>query len=109
MAIGWDELEDLSQYKSQTEINKELQVSYGTNTSKSNDAEGVFDFYNNVKLAILLLSKGLYEVLGYGVVESDYFYEDSADEFKNRRKVSWEYNELWTSPSLLPQNTNKKR
>lgn len=110
MAIGWDELEDLSQYKSQTEINKELQVSYGTNTSKSNDAKACFDFYNNVKIGdSIIVKKGLYEVLGYGVVESDYFYEDSADEFKNRRKVSWEYNGVWTSPVSLPQKTLTKK
>lgn len=57
MAIGWDELGDLSQYKSQTEINKELQTSYGTKTSKSNDAKACFDFYKNVKIGDSIIVK----------------------------------------------------
>lgn len=106
MAIGWDELEDLSQYKNQKEISKELQSLYGTDTSKTNDAKTCFDFYENIKVGdSIIVKKGLNEILGYGVVESEYFYEDSVDEFRNRRKVSWEHNGIWTSPVSLPQKT----
>ena len=110
MAIGWDDLEDLSQYKNQNEINNKLQSLYEINTSKSNDAKACFDFCKNIKIGdSIIVKKGLYEILGYGIVESEYFYEDSVDEFKNRRKVSWEHNGIWTSPVSLPLKTLTKK
>ena len=110
MAIGWDDLEDLSQYKNQNEINNKLQSLYETDTSKSNDAKACFDFCKNIKIGdSIIVKKGLYEILGYGIVESEYFYEDSVGEFKNRRKVSWEHNGIWTSPASLPLKTLTKK
>lgn len=106
MAIGWDDLGELSQYKNQNDINKELQSLYNTDKSKSNDAKACFDFCRKVNIGdTIIVKKGLYEILGCGVVESDYFYEDSAEEFKNRRKVLWEHKGEWTSPASLPLKT----
>jgi len=106
MGIGWDDLGELSQYKNQNDINKEMQSLYGTDKSKSNDAKACFDFYSKVKTGDnIIVKKGLDEIIGCGVVESDYIYEDTIEEFKHRRKVSWEHKGVWTSPVSLPQKT----
>lgn len=110
MAIGWDDLEDLSQYKNQSEINKELQTLYGTDKSKSNDAKTCYDFCNNIKIGdTIIVKKGLYEILGYGTVESDYSYDNSQKEFCHQRDISWQQRGTWTSPSSLPQKTLTKK
>lgn len=110
MAIGWDDLEDLSQYKNQSEINKELQTLYGTDKSKSNDAKTCYDFCNNMKIGdTIIVKKGLYEILGYGTVESDYSYDNSQDEFCHRRDISWQQRGTWIYPNPLPQKTLTKK
>ena len=40
---------------------------------------------------ILISKKGLKTYLGYGIVESDYFFDDSVDEYQHqhRLKVKW--------------------
>lgn len=110
MAIGWDDLEDLSQYKNQSEINKELQTLYGTDKSKSNDAKTCYDFCNNIKIGdTIIVKKGLYEILGYGTVASDYSYDNSQEEFCHRRDIFWQQKGAWISPNSLPQKTLTKK
>lgn len=110
MAVGWDDLEDLSQYKNQSEINKKLQTLYGTDKSKSNDAKTCYDFCNNIKIGdTIIVKKGLYEILGYGTVASDYSYDNSQEEFCHRRDISWQQRGTWMSPNPLPQKTLTKK
>lgn len=110
MGIGWDALEDLSHYKNQHEIQNELQIQYSTGENKLNDAKACYDFCNNIKIGdTIIVKKGLYEILGYGVVESDYFYDSSLNEFCHRRKVAWKCKGSWESPCSLPQKTLTKK
>lgn len=106
MAIGWDGLGDLFQYKNQSNINASLREIYDIYTNKSNDAKACFDFCRTLKKGdTIIVKKGLNEIVGSGVVESDYYYDKKAETFKHRRKVSWEHMGAWTSPVSLPRKT----
>ena len=110
MAIGWDNLKDLSQYKNKLEINTKIQFLDSIDKNNRNSAKACFDFCNTIKVGdAVIVKKGLHEVLGYGLVESNYYYKESAGGFNHRRNVSWEYQGQWTAPNSLPLKTLTKK
>jgi hypothetical protein len=96
MALGWDELGDLRGYKSRTEIKQALIKSYGGNGSKKNDVSANDDFVNKIKTGDIIISKkGRSELLGYGVVKSDYKYDINRSENHSIRDVDWKLKGNW--------------
>jgi len=89
-AIGWDELGDLSGYSTRDEMVAALVGAYGGNPKKSNDSLACWQFANDIEVGDIMFAKrGQSEVLGYGVVEGDYEYRPSRDEYQNVRRVRW--------------------
>ncbi len=100
IAIGWEELGDLGQYESKQEITQAL----GNNQSMS--AQTVWQFANEMKPGdIVFAKKGLYSILGRGVVESEYMYDPSRERFKNVRRVKWTNIAEKPYPGQAPQKT----
>ena len=92
MAIGWDNLGDLTQYSSKEEIRKALMNDRdGTN---KNNALANWEFMKEMRIGdIVYAKKGQNTIVGKGIVESDYIFDDSRKEFKSYRKVKWINNE----------------
>lgn len=89
MAIGGEEMGDLKQYKTREEITQELQQLENTTSSKINDTTLYWDFVHKVALGDLVLAKrGRHEIIGYGYVQSDYYYEPNHT-YPFKRKVKW--------------------
>ncbi|WP_205679228.1 AAA family ATPase [Brumimicrobium aurantiacum] len=103
MAIGWDELGDLSQYDTKDDIYSALQENYGGEGSKKNNVAANFEFSKEIKIGdIVIVKKGKHELLGYGIVTSDYYHNNSKEEYKSSRTVDWKVNGNWkTSHSLV--------
>ena len=79
---------DLRNYHNKQEINQKLQQVYHED-DKSQDAKILWDFANNIKPGdIVFVKKGIHEIVGRGIVESDYIY-DETQEYKHIRKVRW--------------------
>lgn len=96
MALGWDELGDLREYRSRTEIKEALTKSYGGDGSKKNDVSANDDFVNKIKTGdIIIAKKGRSELLGYGVVQSDYKYDNNRSEYHSIRDVDWKLKGNW--------------
>lgn len=96
MGLGWEKLGDLKQYKTKNEIVKRLQELENTTGSKKNDATANYDFYKNIAVGdVVIAKKGRGEYLGYGVVQSDYFYDDKRKTYKKVRKVDWKKKGVW--------------
>jgi len=95
MALGWDKLGDLSKYKSKADIKIAIDNCYpnkktASGGSRMNDVSANDDFLNKMKIGdVIITKKGRKEYLGYGIVASDYYYDNSKDEFKSVRKVNW--------------------
>ncbi len=52
--------------------------------NKSNDALAVWQFLNDMQIGdIVYAKKGTYHIIGRGVVEADYLYDDSLDDTRN--------------------------
>ena len=84
IAIGWDSLGDYREYSSKQEITQAL------GNSQSMSALAVWQFLNEMKAGdVVFAKKGLYSVLGRGVVKSEYIYDPSRSRYKNVRRVEW--------------------
>ena len=89
IAIGWDYLGDLVQYKEKEEIRQKIKEIEGVGTSKKNDVLACWQFYKEVKVGDYVFAKsGRSEVLGYGRVISAYYFDENRTEYKNTTKVS---------------------
>ena len=92
MAINWNELGDLTQYETKEEIRKIL--SENRDTSNKNNALANWKFANEIQIGdIIYAKKGKNIIVGKGIVESDYMYDDERQDYKSYRKVKWIYNQ----------------
>lgn len=90
MCIGWDDLRDLSNYTTREDVRAEIKKFYPSNGSAKNDSLAVWQFSREIKEGdIVFAKKGMTKIIGRGVVESDYIFDDSRSEFKHVRKVRW--------------------
>jgi DNA polymerase III delta prime subunit len=91
ISIGWDQLGDLSAYKSQDEVmNKLTEIRGGDGQTPSNDSLCCYQFVHEMKAGDLVIAKiGRKKILGGGVVISDYIYRPERREHKNIRQVKW--------------------
>ena len=95
MAIGWDHLGNLKEYKTQDEITEKL--SKEGDKRRTNDSKACFQFVNEVKEGDIIIAKaGTSKLLGYGKVSSDkYLYDRDRDYYKNVRFVDWKKRGSW--------------
>lgn len=106
IAIGWDELGDYREYSSKQEMAEAIAESYESSTKPSMAALATWQFLNDIKPGdIIFAKKGLYSVLGRGVVEGDYEYDPSREKFKNIRRVRWTDIAEVRYPGTSPQKT----
>lgn len=90
MCIGWDVLGDLSDYSSRDEMQKQIKLHYPSKGLAKNDTLAVWQFSNEMKPGdIVFAKKGRNTIMGRGVVESDYEFDESRDDYKHIRKVNW--------------------
>jgi 5-methylcytosine-specific restriction enzyme B len=96
MGLGWDELGDLRQYASQKEIEKALQRIQQTEDRKWNNARANFEFLQVMKPGDVIIAKrGKSMYIGYGVVTSDYRFEEQRPSYKSVRSVDWKKKGEW--------------
>lgn len=121
MALGWDNLGNLKNYHSQDEIAQELQKYSSKDSYPKNDSKANWEFANKMDIGdIVYVKQGLEPILlGRGIIESDYIYDNTRNEYKSIRKVRWthngvynvDFNELdikqWNQKTLTDISENK--
>lgn len=106
IGLGWDALGDLDNYKSKEEIQAKLQELEGVTTSKKNDTTANYDFYKSISIGdVIIVKKGTSELLGYGIVVSDYYYDEERNTNQKCRKVDWKLKGNWKLDFSLPIKT----
>lgn len=107
MGLGWDELGDLSNYGTRSEIQDKLKELGNPDKSYSNDSLATWQFANVMKPGdVVYAKKGMYKLVGRGVVSSDYIYDaDAGDEYKNLREVDWTDIGEWDHPGQAVMKT----
>ena len=91
IAIGWDNLGDLSKFKSKQEIFEKLKDERSENDpDPRNDALCCYDFVNSMKVNdIVFVKKGTSKLVAYGKIIGDYKYDENLSEYRNIRSVEW--------------------
>lgn len=89
MGIGWDELGDLSRFKTKRSLENALRGAYGVENPR-NDANTIQAFVDRLKPGdIVWARKGLKLVIGKGIVRSGYRFEDDRGSYRSVRDVEW--------------------
>ena len=106
MVHGCDELGNLSQYKTKEEIIDYLSQTEQYADKKPNvEALTAWQFFKTMQLGdVVFVKNGRKTIIGRGIIESDYSYNSSRNEYNNERKVNWTHHGNWKYPmnSLAP-------
>lgn len=107
MAIGWGEIGDLSEFTSKDEMKQKMKECYGQEYSYKNDAHATWQFIHEMKKGdIVFVKKGMYQIIGRGIVTSDYEYDaEMADAYNNVRSVEWTHKGEWEHPGQAVMKT----
>ena len=107
MGLGWDELGDLNTYASKEEMAQKLRDIHGGDSSYKNSVHAVWQFVHDLKPGDVIFAKrGRSEILGRGIVESDYEYDENHDgEYPNIRKIKWTHKGNWQSEEMFAMKT----
>ena len=97
MALGYDDLGNLSQFKSKKQSSEAIKRSeWYKKENPSNHALANYQFANEISIGdIIIVKDGRHSLLGYGFVTSDYFYDEGRKHFKSCRSVDWKVSGLW--------------
>ena len=90
MALGWDSLGDLKDFKTKQDIANFLIEGSDSDSNQNNNSLANYEFANAIEIGdIIIVKKGRSEYLGYGIVTSGYTYDGTRLEYKSVRKVNW--------------------
>ena len=106
MAIGWNEIGDLSLFKNKSEIKEAMKKNYEPNLSYQNATHATWQFANEMKVGdIIFVKKGRSQLIGRGIVTSDYSYDSEAEEYNHIRTVNWTHHGEWPYPGKAAMKT----
>ena len=110
MAIGWSGIGALTSFDSKDAMKKKMKETYGDQYSYKNAAHATWQFVNELKPGdVVFVKKGMYKVIGRGVVTGDYEYrpdlEDEEYEYGHVRNVDWTHNGEWEHPGQAVMKT----
>lgn len=92
-AIGWSYLGDLANYENREKLHQKVNEHTGRNSY--NDSKACWEFVNVMQPGdIIIAKKGRSEYIGYGIVESEFIYNEES-EYPNMRYVDWKSKGSW--------------
>jgi 5-methylcytosine-specific restriction protein B len=103
MAIGWDELGDLRQYRSKDAVLNKIAEVYEPSQRPVNASLACFEFAYSIKAGDRVIAKmGKSIVVGYGVVTGEYEYRPERAYYRNIRTVRWDGRGEWNCGAIFP-------
>lgn len=107
MLLGWGDVGDLTIFADKNAIKDKMREVYNSDASFKNDAHAVWQFSRELKPGdIVFAKKGMTKIIGRGVVESDYIFDESrADKYKHIRKIKWTNVGSWDHPGKAAMKT----
>lgn len=96
MGLGWEELGNLEAYATKEEMRQKMQEIYDDNSSMKNSAHATWQFCHEVKVGdFVFVKKGRSEILGRGIVTSDYEYSEEREDYNHIHHVAWTHKGNW--------------
>lgn len=101
MAVGWGDIGDLSKFADKNQMKEAMRTTYNRlDRSYKNDVHAAWQFAKEIKVGdVIFVKRGMYQIIGRGVVESEYYYdENQPEDYNNVRKVKWTHKGTWEHP-----------
>lgn len=96
VAIGWNEISDLSSFDSREAITAAIKSKTASDTEPRNDSLALWQFFQEMKPGdIVLAKKGRRALVGVGTVVGDYEYRPERPDYHHVRKVRWDKEGFW--------------
>jgi len=96
LSIGWDFMGDLKQYETKEEMLQPMEAKYGEGSSFKNRILACYEFASVMKPGDVVFAKiGTSKLLGYGVVQSEYKFDNSRENHKHIRVIDWKKRGSW--------------
>ena len=106
MGIGWSKVGNVEQYASKEDIRKSLRTVYSNKYSQKNSALALWQFSRELKPGDIVFAKrGRSVIVGRGVVEGGYQFDENGDSYPNIRRVRWTHSGEWHTEDLLAMKT----
>lgn len=88
-------------------MKSKMKETFDASLSYKNAAHATWQFVNDMKIGdIVFVKKGMHQLVGRGVVSSDYEYDaDCNDKYGNIRKVNWTHKGEWPHPGQAVMKT----
>ena len=103
ICVGWDQVGDLSQYESDTELKAELDSYWpGSTGGNLRLARQLLAFRDLESGDVIVANRGKSEVLALGTVTSGYAYDATRAEYRHTVRVDWDESYAQTFPQ--PEN-----
>jgi hypothetical protein len=98
LAIGWNEMGDLSELTSIKEVTDRLREIYERDNNPMNDALACYEFAHEMRPGDLVFAKrGRSQIVGYGTVLGDYKFDPTRDNYQHIRPIRWDGRGDWSS------------
>ena len=105
MSIDYDFPDDLTSFKTKEDLD-EASEEYGIEEGSMNTMRALWDFSNEINIGdIIIAKKGRSKYLGYGIVVSDYVFDEAKGEYRHSRQVNWKKKGSWSPESKLVPKT----
>ena len=103
ICIGWDGLGDLSEITSLEDCRDALKDLYNNpDSSFMNDGLAVWEFSHEMQPGDVVYAKhGQNNIIGRGIVKSDYIYDSSQEDFYHIRKIEWTHIGKWKLGNIV--------
>ena len=96
IAIGWGYIGDLRNYSNKEDIRTKLQKIENSDSKFFNAVNALWQFANDIKEGdIIFAKKGTTEIVGRGIVVSDYNFDEGKGHYPHIRKVKWTHKGNW--------------
>lgn len=107
LGIGWHEIGDLRQYATKDDMKMAMKERIDPSRPFKNAAHATWQFLHEMKPGdIVFAKKGMYQIVGRGVVTSEYYYDPTVDDhYPNLRKVRWTDKGEWSHPGQAAVKT----
>lgn len=99
MGIGWDYLGNIDDYSDKEDIRMSIQKEEGGSGSYKNAVHATWQFAKVINIGdIIFVKKGRTQIIGCGVVTSDYQYDSNRNDYRHIRNVNWTHKGQWEHP-----------
>lgn len=96
IGVGWNELkEDLSEYRTDEALRTKFYEVYGKDGNEI-DFKQLRSFLREIRIGdMVFVKRGTKELVGFGEVTSDYYYDPNRPEYRHLRKAQWHRRGSW--------------